>query len=238
MSVAPVQVFGFGGSLWGLPSASPFVNKLVMWLRMAGIPYTLGEPKGPPASKTGKVPYIVKADGAVVADSSVIIATLAAERGIDLGGPFGREERAQLTAIQRLCEDSLYWTIVYFRWIDPAGWQITQPAYFSFIPALVRWAVTPFIRRSVGRSLFGQGLGRRSAGEVAAVGIADLDALVGLLGEQDYLLGRPTVADAIAWGMLAGFFGTPYADPVTMHARAQPTLAAYVTRMNARFLAP
>ena len=28
------------------------------------------------------------------------------------------------------------------------------------------------------------------------------------------------------------------ADPVTLHARAQPTLAAYVARMNARFLTP
>ena len=238
MSDAPVQVFGFGGSLWGLPSASPFVNKLILWLRMAGIPHTLGEPKGPPASKTGKVPYILRPDGSVLSDSSVIIATLGAERGIELGAPFGSAEQAKLTAIQRLCEDSLYWTIVYFRWIDPAGWAITQPAYFGFIPAAVRWAVTPFIRGQVRRSLHGQGLGRRSPAEIAAVGIADVDALVGLLGEQEYLLGRPTVADAIAWGMLAGFFGTPYADPVTLHARAQPALAAYVARLGQRFPAP
>jgi glutathione S-transferase len=235
---APVVVYGFGASIWGQPSASPFVNKLVFWLRMVGLPHELRAPTGPPASRTGKVPYIDRPGGAVLADSSVIIATLSAEHGLELGGPLSRSEQARLIALQRLCEDSLYWTVVYFRWLDDGGWAITKPAYFAFLPGLARVLATPFIRRGVVKSLHGQGLGRRSPAEVAAVGIANLDALEALLGDQDYFLGRPTLADAIVWGFLAGYYATPYSDPVTAHARRSGPLRAFVERMGTRWPGP
>jgi len=106
------------------------------------------------------------------------------------------------------------------------------------------------------KSLHGQGLGRRSPAEVAAVGIsnldalearpaevaavgiANLDALEALLGDQDYFLGRPTLADAIVWGFLAGYYATPYSDPVTAHARRSGPLRAFVERMGARWPGP
>lgn len=174
----------------------------------------------------------------MLSDSSVIIATLSAEHGLELGGPLSRSEQARLTAIQRLCEDSLYWTVVYFRWVDEAGWAITKPAYFAFLPALARFLATPFIRSGVVKNVHGQGLGRRSPAEAAAVGIANLDALEALLGDQDYLLGRPTLADAIVWGFLAGYYATPYTDPITEHARRSAPLRAYVERMGARWPGP
>ena len=48
----------------------------------------------------------------------------------------------------------------------------------------------------------------------------------------------PTLADAIVWGFLAGYYATPYSDPVTAHARRSGPLRAFVERMGARWPGP
>jgi glutathione S-transferase len=102
--------------------------KVETWLRMAGIPYEPRAIGGPPKSTTGKVPYIERPDGSRLSDSTVIIDTLARERNVTLDDGLTAEERALSTAIQRTFEESLYFAVLYERWVDAAGWAITEPA--------------------------------------------------------------------------------------------------------------
>ncbi len=231
----PIHVVGFGTGLWGLPSASPFVNKLVMWLRMAGLPHTVSQPKALPASKSGKVPYLLRPGGDVLSDSSVIIRTLSAEHAVALDEGLSAHQQAISSLLQRTCEDSLYWSIVYWRWVDDAGWAIVRAAYFGGFPWPLRTLLPPFVRRGLIRNAYAHGLGRHRREEVAAVGKADVDALDALLGDQEFFLGRPSTADAVAWGQLASLARAPLTDPVSAHLRGKPRLLAFVDRMEARW---
>src|SRR5262249_8571094 len=82
--------------IWGAPSPSPFVIKLLTWLRMAGVEHPLRPLTSPPRSETKKVPYIELPNGDVVADSARIIARLSKERGVDIDA--GLDERSRATA--------------------------------------------------------------------------------------------------------------------------------------------
>jgi glutathione S-transferase len=89
------------------------------------------------------------------------------------------------------------------------------------------------------RHLFERGVGRHSPTEVEALGRADLDALVALLGDGPYVLGEtPTKIDASAFGLLAVTIRSGIPGPVASCARAQPSLVAFVDRAEACFLGP
>ena len=111
----------------GLPNASPFCLKLETWLRMAGIPYENAYTGNPRRGPKGKLPAI-EHDGRVIADSGLIIDYLADTFEIDLDAGLSPVERATALAWRRLFEEHLYWTVVYARWVDEAGWPLTRQA--------------------------------------------------------------------------------------------------------------
>src|SRR5262245_20470409 len=120
--------------IWGAPSPSPFVIKLMTWLRMANVPYQTRALKGPMKSKTGKIPYITLSDGRLIADSEVIIAHLTQERGIDLDSGLSPLERASGHALRRMLEEHLYFVGLWERWLSTNGWPSTARDYFAFLP--------------------------------------------------------------------------------------------------------
>src|SRR5687767_11238947 len=93
------------GPIWGAPSPSPFVIKLLTWLRMAGVEHRLVPLRRPPQSATGKMPYITWADGRMLADSSAIIETLGKERGVDLDAHLDPRAKAEAHLIRRAIEE-------------------------------------------------------------------------------------------------------------------------------------
>src|SRR5688500_18271068 len=103
--------------LWGLPNASPFCMKVETWLRMAGLPYETRAIAGPPKSKSGKVPYIERADGSLLWDSSVILETLERERDVTLDRHLSAHDRALGVLLQRTFEENLYFLVLYERWV-------------------------------------------------------------------------------------------------------------------------
>ena len=64
-----ITLFGFGPA-FGLPDASPFVTKVEILLKMAGLPYRT-DATGFSKAPKGKLPYIDD-DGARIADSTFI----------------------------------------------------------------------------------------------------------------------------------------------------------------------
>jgi len=230
-----VQIVGMR-PVWGLQSPSPFCLKLETWLRMAGIPYAPRSLDRPPQSKTGKVPYLLLDDGTTLADSNVIIRTLARERGIDLDGRQTPEEQARAHAVLRLVEESLYFAAVWERWMLPACWPITRDGYFGTLPAPMRALFASLVRRKLKAALHGQGISRYEPDEIAARGGADIRALSALLGQQSFFAGeRPGVADASVYGALANLLAFPVRTPLKSAVEACPNLLAFCRRIESAY---
>jgi glutathione S-transferase len=223
-------------SIWGLPSASPFCMKLETWLRMAGIPYVAQAINGRPKSASGKVPYIER-NGSLLCDSSVIIETLARERGVTLDDFMTDAQRVQALLLQRLFEDDLYFIVLHDRWVEDAGWAIVSKAYFGELPWLVRTLVVPMIRRQVIGAARGQGVARLSPGERERRVIANVQAIASLLGDQDFFFGRPSSIDAIAFAFLANGLHAPITGVLQDQLRSHARLVAYCERMRSTYFA-
>ena len=220
---------------WALPSISPFCVKLETWLRMAGLDYTRAA-GNPAQAPKGKLPYIELPDGTKMGDSALIIRHLTETHGLQVGAPLSPEQSAIGHATCRMLEEGAYWWLVHERWASDAGWATYQPVFGSLLPAGVRWVAVPALRRSVLRSLRAQGTGRHTPDEIATIARADLDAVAGVLGPRDYLLGpQPAVADATAYAILVSVLDFPVDTPARTHLRQHPTLLAYVERMRARY---
>jgi glutathione S-transferase len=96
---------------------SPFVTKLELRLRHAGVPYRtdIGSVRSAPK---GKIPYIEIAANDCVADSTLIIKRLVQDGTVeDLNDELSPENRAYDIALRALLEDKLYFYHVSFR--DP-----------------------------------------------------------------------------------------------------------------------
>ena len=224
------------GPVWGL-NPSPFCMKAESYLRLAGLPYRL-EASLPHKAPKGKLPFIADDDGRLIADSGRILAHLEAGRGAHLDGGLDAGQRALGHLVRRTCEESLFFVMLYGRWIDPAGWAVILPALFGRMPAPLRWIVPPLIRRGLARDLRGQGTLRHSREEIYALGCADLDALAALLGDKPFFLeGRPTTADVTAHAFLANILKPPFENPLKAHAQRLPALVAFVARMDERLAA-
>ncbi len=220
--------------IWGTPSPSPFVIKLETWLRMAGIPYEPAHLKGPPRSRTGKIPYVTLPDGEVLADSSIIVERLRSDRGIGLDAGLPASRQATGHAVRRMLEESLYFVGVYERWVG-SGFSSSARDYFAHMPPPVRFVLPRVIRARMRRALHGQGTGRLTDAERAERGRADLEALSAVLGEQEFVLGPPSTVDATALGFLWAMSANPYPSPLTDAIRDSPRLLRYIERMRARY---
>lgn len=234
MTDSPVVVWGLA-PVFGLPSPSPFCLKLETWLRMAGVDYEARALKGPPKSETKKAPYLERADGSLLADSSIIIRTLADERSIDPWQGVDGAERARGIAITRLVEESLYFALLHERWIPRGNRAIARDAYFGAVPGMLRKTITNQIAKSVEKSCHGQGFGRLSAAEQRRKAIADLDALELLIGDDDHVLGPATPVDASVYGAAALWLWSPLDSKIQEHAKTLSNLKRFAEGMRDRY---
>jgi glutathione S-transferase len=235
VATAPVLLYALP-PIWGTPSPSPFVIKLLTWLRMAGIPYEIPALTRPPASPTRKIPYVELPDGRLLYDSTLIIETLGRERGIDLDAGLDAVTRARGLAIRRMCEDHLYFAGAWERW-EGNGARHTRADYFRHLPALLRPVAAAIAGRGMRKNLQGHGLGRLPAPEIRRAAAADLDALAALLGESPFVLGLPSTVDATVVGFLWSGSANPFPSAVGEAIGHHPNLMAYLDRMRGRYWA-
>lgn len=223
------------GANFGLPDPSPFVTKAEVLLKMSGLDYTTTT-KGFTKAPKGKLPYI-EDDGEIIADSMHIRWHLERKHGIDFSPGLTEQQKAMSWAVERMCEEHLYWAVVYERWCDDANFDKGPRKFFDVVPAVLRPLVVAKVRRDVKRSLWGHGLGRHTAQEITAHAAADLKAISDVLGENPWLMGaNPTAGDATTFAFVASAMAEHFQGPVGDAARAHANLIAYRDRgMNLWF---
>lgn len=223
------------GPNFELPDPSPFVTKAEVLLKLSGLPYettTKGFNKAP----KGKLPYITD-DGELIADSMQIRWHLESKYAVDFSSNLTDQQKAISWALERMCEEHLYWTIVFERWVDDKNFNKGPRKFFDAVPAVLRPLVVAKVRRGVKQSLWGHGLGRHSKTEVTRHAANDLKAISDYLGDNPWLMGaNPTVGDATVFSFVAGAMAEYFDGPVGEAARSHANLIAYRDRgMNLWF---
>jgi glutathione S-transferase len=215
---------------WGI-NPSPFCLKVETYCRLAGIPFR-AVTSLPFRAPRGKLPFIDDGEKRIP-DSGLIIEYLKQRHGDPLDRKLDSEQVTKGLLIRRTCEESLYFVLLYSRWIDPVGWNIVRPAFFGSLPVVVRDAAAAVARRGVKRALHGQGYGRHSASEVHAIGAVDLSALAAAIARSVFAVSdRPTSYDATLYGLLANILSVPVETALKSEACRHASLIAYVERMR------
>jgi glutathione S-transferase len=218
----------------GLMNLSPFCMKAEVFLRLSGLPHRCINDATPMRAPKGKLP-VLRDDGKAVADSAAIVAYLQQRYADKLPRALIEPDAPGLLALRRLLEEHLYFAILWLRWIDPAGWAFTRPAFFGGLPPGVRKVVPALVRRKIRRDLRGQGMGRHGRDEIIERALADIGVLAAALGDDPFYAGaEPGAIDATAYAFLANIVWVPLETPVKAGVLAQHKLVAYCERMKAR----
>lgn len=219
----------------GLPNLSPFCLKLETWLRMTGLEYRNEYTWNPGKGPLGKLPAI-ELDGKLIADSQLCITTLKQRFGVDPDQGLSEEQRATAHAFRVLFEDHLYWTMVYARWVEPAGWMQTRDYFFGRLPSPLRQLVPVVARRQMLRELQGHGMSRHAPEQVYRFAADGLKTLAAFLGDKPFFLGdAPRDIDAVAFAFLSQATLAQLHTPITELAKQHPALRAYCLRMQERY---
>jgi glutathione S-transferase len=222
------------GPYFGLPDGSPFVVKAMVLLKMAGVAYQ-EDRGGYGKAPKGKLPYIVD-NGLVVADSTFIRFHLEERYGADLDAGLDAVARGVAWAVEKLCEDHLYWAVIDARWGDRANFAKGPRQFFAAAPAPARALVAELMRRRTLNAARGHGLGRHSRPEIERLALRDLEALGAILGDKPFILGEtPCAADASVFAFTSALSPTLFDTPLRTALEARPNLVAYVARMTQRF---
>ena len=220
--------------MWGLPDPSPFVTKAEVLIKMAGQPCERRWADFAKAPK-GKVPYI-KDGETIIPDSTLIRFHLEKTYGVDFNAGLSPQEAAMWWAVEKMCEDHLYWIMVMERWGNPANFEKGPKRFFDKAPAIIRPVIIWVIRRKVRQALHGQGASRYTLEERRLFVEKAFASIATLLEGRDFAGGdKPCGADATLFAFLQGMT-IPFFESVCPPIAAKyPVLGAYVARMKARF---
>ena len=228
-----ITLYTFGRA-FGLPDPSTFVTKAETLLKMSGLEY-VRDTKGFTKAPKGKLPYI-NDDGAIVADSTFIRLHLENKYNIEFDAGLTEQQRAYAWALEKLCEDQIYWLIVYDRWMIEKNFDRGPRTFFDIVPAPIRPLIVWKIRRGIKQDLHSQGIGRHTDAERRILSEKALASVAHALGDKDFLMrSEPCGADASVWSFIAGalcpHFETALAEIGSKHAN----LVAYRDRGMARW---
>jgi len=142
-------------------------------------------------------------------------------------------EKAQSAAFKALLEEHLYFIGVYFRWVDDPGWATVNKEFFNDIPFILRPFLKKFIRNSVKKALYSQGIARHSRDEILALGYAALKSLSDFLGSKPFLMGNQmTIVDTAFYGTLSFVGRAPVETPLKGSMMTFNNLVQYCERVE------
>jgi len=221
---------------WGSSSVSPFCIKVEAYLRMSELPFSIkfGDPRKGPRKK---VPWIAD-EGEIVSDSHHIIAHVCKKYGDKLDAKLTAAQVNRGHALRRMLEEGTYYTQVWLRWGDDAGWQHYLPVLRAMAPPVIGGLILGMFRRQYLKQLWVQGTTRHGKDEMFQIAIDDYRAIASELGDKPYLFGdEPSSVDATVFAFLCALLDFPSTSPLKEFVLGQPNLVAYKARIWDRFFA-
>ncbi len=223
-----ITLYGSAPS-FGLPEASPFVAKARILFKLSGIDPAL-KPANFKIAPKGKIPYIDD-DGRLIADSGFIDLHLQKKTGIDFDAGLTPEQKGIGWALQKLCEDQLYWMIVRDRWLEPENFEKGPATFFQAAPAPIRPLIKWMLKKRLTKTLHGQGTSRYTRDERKQLATRSLESISAVLGSKAWLFGEmPHSADATVAAFIISALCPLFDTDILEAARAQPNLVAYRDR--------
>ncbi|MGO9475911.1 MAG: glutathione S-transferase family protein [Rhodomicrobium sp.] len=233
MGDAMITLYTFGPA-WGLPDPSPFVTKAIVLLKMSGLPFETNT-KGFGKAPRGKLPYIRDGE-TIVADSTLIRFHLESRHTIDFDRGLTPEQRGIAWAVEKLCEDYLYWLLIHARWIEGDNFERGPARFFDIAPAPLRPFIKLMVRRQIRRNLHGQGLGRFTQAERTVLADRAFASISAIIGDKPYLVGEtPCGADATVYGFVAGALCPLFETGLRTKAESYPNLRNYCGRLTQQY---
>jgi glutathione S-transferase len=233
-----ITLYKFGPFL-GTPDSSPFVIKAMLLLRLAGVPFR--EAQGNPFKAPQRLLPYIDDDGVKVADSTLIRFHLEKKYDVDFDGGLDEQQRAVAWAVERMCEDHLYFGMLEMRWLDADNFRVGLGRHmFDPIPAAVRPIVKSVLRRMNAKRLHGHGIGRHPRQQIAELAIRDVETLAAILGSKLFLMGdKPCAADAVVFGIVTSILTPSLKSPIRAAMERRANLVSYRDRItNQYFLGP
>jgi glutathione S-transferase len=218
----------------GTPSASPFCVKVHWALHLKELEYETRDTLfAKRVNPSGKLPAI-HVDGVLHEDSTHILELL--DGMVEKNPLYPSEPRAR--AITKLLEDwadeTLYWYVIWSRWVDDESFARLKGPFFASLPAPLRLIAPFFGRRSVVQRANAHGIGHRVLATVQRDFEAELVKLDALLGDQPFLMGDALTAADVAVGsqlMQVRLGITPREEAMVA---AHPTITAWLARTMER----
>lgn len=230
----PIQIYTFGPA-WGLPTSGPFGLKLEVCLRRMGVAYERRFENDTRKGPKRKSPWMVDGD-VCMGDTELILSYLERRYGVSMDGDLSPAEKAHAHVVRRTLEEHFHQAFECELALDDRGFAVLRQLVLADVPRPFGAIAARAMRSAFSKHLFERGLGRHAAEDRTAMGKADVDALVELLGDKKWFSGdRPSKVDASAFGLLAVSIRSGLPTPVCSHARAQPSLVRYVDRALAEW---
>lgn len=230
-----IKLYGFGNA-FGVLDASPFVVKVDLFMKMAGIESEyIGDVNAIKKSPKSKLPYIDD-NGEKVGDSAFILKYLTEKYHVKLDEHLTPEQKAQSVLYSNALDESLYWSLVYSRWVKEDTWPLVNEMFFGNMPAPLKWFLPNIIRKDVVKTLKRQGFGRHSEAELMVKADEQFSALSELLGEKQYFFGeQPSSFDADAYSALCEFISVDFFNSFNQQAKKYDNLVRYCQRIEAKY---
>jgi len=220
---------------------SPFCDKIRRALHVKGQPYEVVEvplTRVTSVSKlnpAGKLPTL-EHDGLVVSDSTDIAAYLEETFLEPPLYPADPAERALCHVLEDWADESLYFYEMTLRFTLPHNARRFTPLLLAHDPPWFQRLAGPLIPWLMRRTTKGQGVGRKSPGQLVHDIEQHVAAVRGLLGTRDWLVGDAlTIADLSVFAQLSCIHAT---DEGGKMIGAEPEVAAWLARVDAASHAP
>jgi glutathione S-transferase len=160
--MAQIKLYQFS-PLSGQESASPFCVKVHYALRYKKLDFevkNVGTPiEARKLNPAGKLPVLTY-DGVTITDSTDIISFLESRHREPLLYPPDRTLRSRALMLEDWADESLYWHVVYERWLVKEQFDPFAAILLAGMPRPLRPVIKSFAYRQTRRQLIGQGLGR------------------------------------------------------------------------------
>jgi glutathione S-transferase len=226
-----LTLFSYPG-LFGVADNNPYGLKVFAFLRLCGLAFRHEHILDASAAPRGQLPYLSD-DAENIGDSDTIVAHLIRTRGLTIDNEITRRQHTLGLLLRRTLDD-LYWVMSYSRWKDPRFWPLFRDALLREHPEISADALAAAQDYNFKRYHY-QGIGRFEPDGAYARGIADLDALSGIMAERDFIFGeRPTSADAGLYGFVANIFYYDIETPLKAFVIGRPNLVRHCRAIHER----